>query len=376
MHSPFDKRVFEKEARSLAAAGHEVTHLTPDDGPDRVVDGIEIRTYRKPRGIVERLTGLPAMYRRARRLDADVYHCNELDSFMVGVALRRFARKKCVLDVHEFFARDFADNHCPAPLRALVRRSLDLFVRRLSRQADAVILANEALRPEYAHLPQGRVLAVENFASTASLSGLPASHDGHPFTIIHLGLFGALRGARQILGALRMTRNPIHLVCVGSFIDSTEDEFRRLIANYQLEDRVHLVPWKPQAEAIALLQSADAGLILFQPGRYAHVHALPHKLFDYMGAGLAVIAPDICERIGKIVGDARCGVSVDSTSPHKIAEALDDLCERPDAVRTYGANGRQAVFERYNWEREAKTLLSLYASFGPPAAKRAAALNC
>jgi glycosyltransferase involved in cell wall biosynthesis len=365
MHPPLDKRVFQKEAKTLAAAGYDVTHLTPDDGPDRVVDGVHIRTYQKPRGLRERLFALPALYRRARALDADVYHCNELDSFVVGIALRRLAHRKCVLDVHEFFAHDFAENHCPAWLSPLVRRAMAMLIRLLSHHAHAVVLANAALGQDYRHLPSGRIVLVENFGSAASL-GAPRTHRREPpFKIVHLGVFGYSRGADKILDALSLAkRKDVGIVCVGSFTGESEAAFREAARRLRLEDRVQLVPWLPQAEALALLRSADIGLILFQPGLYAHIHALPHKLFDYMGAELAVIAPKISLRIGEIVTEAQCGLLVDSTSPAAIAAAIDRLCDDADALKRLGANGREAVVRRFNWECEARTLVSLYESLG------------
>jgi glycosyltransferase involved in cell wall biosynthesis len=327
---------------------------------------VQIRAYRKPRGIRERLFALPVLYRRARRIDAVIYHCNELDSFLVGVALRVLARRKCVLDVHEFFAHDFSENHCPAWLRPLVRRPMDLVIRLLSTQAHAVVFANAALRDDYDHLPSGRLILAENFGSVASLDPEGRSDRREPpFKIVHLGVFGQSRGAFKILEALRVaSRKDVEFYCVGRFMDGSEAAFRRAVGEYGLEGRVHVIAWLPQGEALALLRSADIGLILFQPGVHAHIHALPHKLFDYMGAELALIAPQISRRIGDIVNEAQCGVLVDSTEPASIAAAIDRLCDDPEALRRMGANGREAVIRRYNWEHEARTLLSLYESLG------------
>ena len=362
MHPPLDKRVFEKEAKTLARAGYEVVHLAPDESADRVVDGVQIRTYRKPRGIQERLFALPALYKRARAIDADVYHCNELDSFVVGVALRRLAGRKCVLDVHEFFAHDFAENHAPAWLSPVVRRAMAFAVRTLARHAQAVVLANAALGEDYRHLPAERIVLAENFGATASFEGPPRMASRQPpFTIVHMGYFGDSRGADKILDALDLAAHKdVELVCLGTFTGTSEAAFRERVSRHQLDGRVRLIPWLPQAEAFRLLRSADIGLILFQPGLYAHIHALPHKLFDYMAAELAVIAPQISRRIGAILEDAQCGVLVDSTSPASIAAAIDSLCDDPAQLQRMGANGRAAVIRRYNWECEVPALLAAY----------------
>jgi glycosyltransferase involved in cell wall biosynthesis len=364
LHASLDKRVFEKEAKTLANAGYQVTHLAPDDADSRVIDGIQIETFRKPKGLLARLYQLPALYRKARKIDADIYHCNEFDSFLVGIALRLIAGKKCVFDVHEFIAHDLAENHSAPWLRPFVRCSMSVVVRLLAYQAHAVVLANASLMPGYAHLPKSRVFIVENFSTLTSLSPSNRSEQRRaPFRVVHIGLLGRARGAFQMLEALKLARRKdVELFCIGRINDGSEQEFRSAVTHLEIEGRVHIYPWLPFKEMLDLTKTADIGLILFQPGHHAHTYALPHKLFDYMAAELAVIAPDFSLRIGEIIHKSQCGILVDASSPQAIANAIDHLCDDPNQLQCMGFNGRMAVLRRYNWEYEAKTLLSLYES--------------
>ena len=101
---------------------------------------------------------------------------------------------------------------------------------------------------------------------------------------------------------------------------------------------------------------------MFQMERWleSFIHALPHKLFDYMLAELPVIVPDFSVEVAKIVRDADCGIVVDTTSPLAVAAVLDRLANDPDERRRLGRNGRSAVLERYNWEGQAKLLVEMY----------------
>ena len=47
LHPPFDKRVFDKEAISLAAAGFEVFHVAPGNIGTQLNSGVLIKTYEK-----------------------------------------------------------------------------------------------------------------------------------------------------------------------------------------------------------------------------------------------------------------------------------------------------------------------------------------
>src|SRR5712672_3507476 len=114
MHPPLDKRVFYKEARGLSKAGYEVVHLAPGDGKEWTEEGVRIITYKPPKGLWARVMQMRSLYARARLIDADVYHCNELDSWLVGAMLRLFSKRMFVFDVHEHYPEDFAEHYCPS----------------------------------------------------------------------------------------------------------------------------------------------------------------------------------------------------------------------------------------------------------------------
>jgi glycosyltransferase involved in cell wall biosynthesis len=86
---------------------------------------------------------------------------------------------------------------------------------------------------------------------------------------------------------------------------------------------------------------------------------LPNKLFDYMLVGLPVVASDF-PLYQEVVESNRCGLTVDPTRPEEIARALEYLIEHPREAQQMGANGRQAVLETYNWEKESRRLLQIY----------------
>lgn len=365
LHPPMDKRVFDKEARTLVGAGHRAIHLAPGDGSVREVDGVQIVTYQGRKGVLGRLAQLVKLYRLATKLDADVYHCNEVDSWMVGAALRTLKRKVCVFDVHEHYPEDFAENYCPKWAQPVVRAMIAILINGLSRMASGIVLAKSSLEKDFSHLPKGRVHLVENFVSLAALKS--DSRDElrePPLKLIHLGLIGRLRGWPQLLEALAMARcQSVQLLILGAINDGSEQELRAEIERLGLANRVHYETWLPYEEAMAQVRLSDAGLIMFQPGLYNHVHALPHKMFDYMAGELVVIAPAFAEEVAAIVRDAQCGLLIDPSRPDSIAEAIDHLCDNPDQLRMLGRSGRAAVLNRYNWEAEAEKLLAMYEEF-------------
>ena len=101
-----------------------------------------------------------------------------------------------------------------------------------------------------------------------------------------------------------------------------------------------------------------AGVVLYHP-ELNHINAQPNKMFEYMAAGIPVIASDF-PLWKEILEGARCGVCVDPLDPDQIADAIRWIVDHPEQAEQMGKNGRKAIIERYNWKREEDTLLGLY----------------
>jgi glycosyltransferase involved in cell wall biosynthesis len=358
-----DKRVFDKEARSLSAAGYRVVHLCPGDGNSKVIDRIEIRTYVRKRGLRGRFFSLPKLYRLAAPLNADCYHCNEADSWLVGVMLRIRKGNRLVFDVHEHYPGMFAEKYFPTWSQPLATAAMRLMFRILAAFTDRIVLAKESLVADFRGTEKKQVLA-RNFP----ISGFLRSPNQKLFkngtnglSAVHFGLMSRARCWPELLEALARTKTKtLKLHLIGTFNDGSKEEFDQRVVDLGLQNRVHVEEWMSFSEAYERLVSSDAGLVLLQPGRINHIHALPHKMFDYMMAGLPVVVPSFADEVSRIVRESDCGLMVSSSDPTELAQVLDRLASDPSLRQRLGENGRRAVLDRYNWEAEGARLTQMY----------------
>ena len=109
-----------------------------------------------------------------------------------------------------------------------------------------------------------------------------------------------------------------------------------------------------------MLGATRAGLVVFQPAPN-HLEAQPNKLFEYMAAGLPVIASDF-PLWRKLVADVECGLLVDPGKPEEIARAIAWVLDHPGEAEAMGRRGQAAVASIYSWESEARKLKDLYAA--------------
>lgn len=108
-----------------------------------------------------------------------------------------------------------------------------------------------------------------------------------------------------------------------------------------------------------LYGSARAGIVIYQPAAN-HMEAQPIKMFEFMAAGLPVVASDF-PLWKEIVEGNQCGISVNPRDPEAVKTACMDLLGNPQRAQALGRNGKKAVDEKYNWANEEKKLIELYA---------------
>ena len=103
---------------------------------------------------------------------------------------------------------------------------------------------------------------------------------------------------------------------------------------------------------------AQIGIVIIQPEPH-YMESLPVKMFEYMAAGLPVIASNF-PFWAPFIKEADCGILVDPTSVDEVSAAMNRLLENLDEAKAMGERGRQLVVDRYNWKNEFEKLHQLY----------------
>ena len=131
-------------------------------------------------------------------------------------------------------------------------------------------------------------------------------------------------------------------------------DFVRHAEGLGLSDTVVFRGRIPNTEALAQLSSAHVGVIPHFADESWHT-TIPNKLFDYMAAGLAVVTSD-ARPAARIIRDTGGGAVFRNRDPGDLATALTGLADTT-RLRDCAERGRQAIRDRYNWERDTADLL-------------------
>lgn len=357
VHDPSDTRIAQKECATLASEGYEVVLVAPGR-PDRLPAGVRHHAVDRPRNRLQRFTRtIFQVYRAARQERADVYHFHDPELIGAGLALRmRGAR--VVFDVHEDVPRDIETKPwVPPPLRPIVSGVASILLKAVERCFSAIVPATPTIASGFRH---PKVVVVRNYPR---LEDLISDEQQTPFTqrpmnALYLGSISVLRGVEQSVAAMADPRTPrdARLILAGPFESDDLHEGMKAIAGWERVDYLGTVP---RSRIPSLLASARMGLVLFQPAPN-HDHAMPTKFFEYMAAGLPVVASRTLEAYRDIVVAHRCGLLVDPTDVAEISAAMAQLFADPAEASAMGSRGREAVLGRYEWRNEARNLVGLY----------------
>jgi len=341
----FDTRIFHKEANSLARAGYDVT-LIAQHGKEEIVDGIRIIPLPKPKNRFERMTRTVwQAYRRAHKIDADVYHFHDPELIPIGLLLKLQGRR-VIYDVHEDVPRQIlSKKYIPRYLRHTIACALEKIENFATKQFDAIITATPFIRDRF--IRSGCcAIDVNNFPILSEWYILDIDWSLKERAVCYSGCIADIRGIFEMIEAIDKTNN-VNLLITGWF--SPANLKNQLVAISAWANVVDLGQLN-QREVAQILYKSMAGLVLLHP-IINYLDALPVKMFEYIAAGIPVIASNF-PLWKEIVEGAKCGICVDPLNSEEIAVAIRWIIEHPSEAEQMGKNGRRAVEERYNWDME------------------------
>ena len=320
-------------------------------------DGVEIKAVPVPRTRSERMSlTLWRVFRCALSTNASVFHFHDPELIPVGMLLKLLG-KRVVYDVHEDVPADILDKSWIAPsLRWPIARAAAWTETLAACRFDAIVAATPRIADSF---PNIKTLTVQNFPQVnVQVDAETTPYGDREPLISYVGGISELRGAWEMIEAMGLLSEsvPARLQLAGCF---DPPESQQKLASKPGWERVDFLGWLSPAEVRELLGRSCLGVVVFHPIEN-HVMSQPNKLFEYMSAGLPVVASDF-PLWRSIIQEARCGILVHPIKPTAIAEAIRWLLERPTEAEAMGHRGREAVRRIYNWENEEQKLVELYA---------------
>ena len=166
------------------------------------------------------------------------------------------------------------------------------------------------------------------------------------------------RGAEELVEAMAFLPNCFLLIIGGGDVLMT---LKQTVERLQLNENVRFLARMPYLEMMQYTQCADLGLTLDKDTNLNYRFSLPNKLFDYLHAGVPVLASPLPE-IKSIIDGYQIGTFISNHQPQTIAQTISNALGNTLQMEKWRANCNKAALE-LNWENEEKKLLKIYADY-------------
>jgi len=346
---------------ALIARGHELRIVGPEgvsERAERALDadpGTEEKTrsrFRVPKPLYEAAEfgySVPAMQRLgrvARDFGPDVLYERYNLFFHSGLWIARQRRMPFILEVNAPLAEE-RRRHSGLALEPLAEHS----ERTLWRAADAVLPVTQVLADRIAAkgVDPARIHVIQNGVDTDFLMPLDPRPIRERYNLAGktvLGFTGFVRdwhGVDRVLSVMAEQDDPsLHLLLVGD--GPARADLEAKAAKLGIQGRL-TVTGIVQREAVpAHVAAFDIAL---QPA--AVDYASPLKLFEYMAAGKAILAP-ARPNIMEVLSDGADARLFDPDAPNGFERALIDLIEVPEIRDRLGIAARESLQRRnFTW---------------------------
>ena len=355
VHRWKDIRIYQKQCKSLAAAGYEthlVINIKEKGAREGMHDGIHVHDLKFKGNRVQRvLSATQQALKIAKEIKADIYHLHDPELLLIARELRKTGAK-VIFDSHENVpANILSKDWIPVALvRKITAMLYERYEKKIVGEIDGVISVLEPLTERFVCRNSE---TIKNYPILKSAYPHKENWEDEKITLIYAGGLSRIRGLKEMIDALQYVKSPVELKLLGPW--ETAEYERDCMASPGWK-KVTFYGMISNDEVYRMLSESHLGIVNFykEPN---HMMAYPNKAFEYMAAGVPLMMSDIPfwqEEFDKMA------YFVNPIKPKEIAEKIEEVIKDRAKMRRKGNIGKDEANKNFSWDAEAKKLFAFY----------------
>ncbi len=289
---------------------------------------------------------------------ADILLSNDLDTLPANYLISKIKKIPLVYDSHEYFTG----------VPELVNRKK---TQSIWKKIESVILpqlkyaytVNDSIaglyKDEYGvrfqvirNLPESNRIMHRDRKLLRRELGLPTDQ---PIVILQGAGINIQRGAEEAVEAMQYLDDCLLLIVGGGDVMPV---LKKMTKDLNLKNKIRFEGKKPPGELMLYTQACNLGLSLDKDTNINYRYSLPNKLFDYIHAGIPVLASDLPE-VKKIVETYQVGRIAQHHNPEYLAGMIKGMLSDQEANENWKSK-LAAAADKLNWETERIKLLAIF----------------
>ena len=289
---------------------------------------------------------------------ANLLLSNDLDTALPNYFISKLKGIKMIYDSHEYFTETPELVGRPRVQRVW-KRIEGFVVPRLKEMITVCDSIAELFQQKYGV----KCHVVRNIPPRASLPpkgdkevlGLPM--DKHLLVLQGSGI-NIQRGAEELVEAMQYLDDCFLMVIGGGDVLSI---LKQMVVDLHIENRVRFLPRMSYADMMAYTQLAELGFVLDKDTNLNYRFCLPNKLFDFIQAGVPIVASHLVE-VGKIIEKYDIGLFIPDHDPKSIAATIRKGLDDTES-RIRWQQGLVQAAQDLCWENEQQVLIEIYKQY-------------
>ncbi len=293
---------------------------------------------------------------------ADILVSNDLDTLPANFLAAKLKKIPLVFDSHEYFTGVPELSNRPR-----IQRIWKRIEKICLPNVDQAITVNDSIAKIYKeeynksfevirNVPNITKPFLKDRSSLRTELGLPQNK--HIIILQGAGI-NIDRGAEELVEAMTYL-NDYLLLIVGS--GDVLPKLKKIVSKNNLKQNVFFISKQPIDVLRKYTAASNLGVTLDKDTNINYKYSLPNKIFDYIHAGIPVLASNLPE-ISKIVTQYNIGKICPDHKPKTIANCIREMIESEDKMEIWEDNTIFAAKE-FNWDKEKEKLLAIFKKIG------------